>query len=205
MKPDMYSMKFRLPLRYHPKSVAAKVVPINSDALAKGSAWEQYKAVAESAGNALFRLQTSADANGKAVHSLWSIDPLLAVAFAEGSIESRWGRRNLLRCAANKGDKFFIRLGRILSEARKRKPQPRSPMALLDALFVHHWIDPDERAPDLCFFTDSALADLAAIVLQENDLSNEAVTKARQRLRLRKAHRLRIHTVIPKNGFILAT
>jgi hypothetical protein len=105
------------------------------------------------------------------------------------------------RCGAacrENDTKFFIRLGRVLSERG-----PFEPGRMADIL-VAGWCG-DAGRPGLCFFTDEALAEYCRMALGNERLSLDVVRKTRQRLGLKKAGKPNITKVKKVNGGIVVS
>jgi hypothetical protein len=100
-------------------------------------------------------------------------------------------------CRANDA-KFFIRLGRVLSERGAVEP------GKLADILVAGWCG-DPSRPGLCFFTDEALAEFCRVALGNERLTLDVVRKTRQRLGLKKAGKARITKVEKVNGEIIVS
>lgn len=96
--------------------------------------------------------------------------------------------------------KFLIRLGRTIQTAGTGWEKPRECDKLGDCL-VRSWMpDPEKDWPGLCNFTDSALVDYCIETLNDASLTEDAVTKKRQRLGLMKAPKPSITRVRREKG-----
>jgi hypothetical protein len=114
---------------------------------------------------------------------------LKLIRFPEGTFLIERPVRDAILAALAKNDtRFFIRLGRVLSKKPAGFPKMFSE---LEQFLVEHWAVERDGLPQLFYLTSQGLAETCREALSPN-LTDDAVTKTRQRLGLRLFKRRKI-------------